>query len=71
MRTEIVLAGTFEQYRHFIKANGLNPENVIYITRVQDLFGLEISQVYRIGTWSNREDIDALEDELRSRRIKK
>lgn len=63
-----VLAGTYAQARDWAGEHGVSGLQWSYITGPEALYGVSRPRVLRIGTWYMRNDLRAVEAEMRLRR---
>ena len=63
----IVLAGSREQFEHYLDENGLTDSEAVYGYDIHVLRGIEASRVVEIGTFYERNDSYNLKREAESR----
>lgn len=56
----LVVAGSFNQFEHYLKENHLNKDNYRYVRGLEDLLGYTHNsvEVMFVGTWFKRKDIE-------------
>jgi hypothetical protein len=55
--SRVVVAGSHEQFRQYCQRLNLNPRELHYAPRGQDLRAMRGSQLIRIGTWYTKDDV--------------
>lgn len=61
-RRTFIYAGSFEQYRQYLRARGLSQREYPYLSPSRSTWGLYGFPLIRVGTWYARSDRDAVEE---------
>ena len=54
MKVTLVLAGTFDQYRDFLRKNQYDRKDYKVVQAEQDLLGYKEGRMLMVGTWDRR-----------------
>lgn len=60
----VILAGSYEEARRFMREHGLYAPNCIYPLSSEQLLGLENPAVIRVGNWRDMTHLEDIEREL-------
>ena len=60
--TIAVLAGSYEQFNHFLETNNYNKEDFTYIRSKMDVIGKRFNDVLVYGTWYENPSCNYLKD---------
>ena len=55
-----IIAGTYEQYNHWIKKKILSSSTNVYVTNPDTLKGVQNPHGWFIGTWYDRDDMEQI-----------
>lgn len=58
---EFVVAGTYQQYRSWMRSQGLPPNKGVYVSSADKLRGVHNVNIHFIGTWQYRQDAHEIE----------
>lgn len=50
---KLVIAGSYEQYRNWVRENRVPESGVMYVSDVRNLVGLRGCDVEYVGTWTD------------------
>jgi hypothetical protein len=55
-----IIAGTYEQYKHWLRTKILSPSTHVYVTNPDTLRGVHNPHGWFIGTWRDRDDMEQI-----------
>ena len=55
-KPELVIAGNYEQFRHWARTRGRNPRDFIYVSGPESVRGIRGAILWRVGTWYAQPD---------------
>jgi hypothetical protein len=55
-----IIAGTYEQYKHWLRTKIFSPSTHVYVTNSDTLIGVYNPRGWFIGTWRDRDDMEEI-----------